>query len=410
MKKTTSLAVVFIAIMLCFSACSSVNDTDKSVGSTALVDDTDNTTSEDEKTNAQERISDVIDDIVPLQNELEGLISDTTSKYLFLVEQDDVDISIIEEYKNAVDDASKVYFDSINAVNNRNTNDSEEFLAELTKLREQVVSETSNIQATQLNIDTYQEQLVDRFITKANELADRGEYSGAIIMLSDSAIYPELMRVKIIETKNVIGEKWIVNTLVRVEDYISAKRYERALEDIEEVLVYFPTDERLLGRKQQIMQDKPVALFELAIVQEDRYGGYIASTGDFYKDEVGDWQKAGEVMTDSFGNLYTGVYQFPTNGRPYYNDDSYAVFNLDRKFKQLNTSIIMRDNSDTDAVSSIHIYVDELLVFARGDITRLTEKIDLELDLTDAKTLKVVASHGNGYSYICLVDAYLQRN
>ncbi|MCL2433242.1 MAG: hypothetical protein FWD16_01815 [Clostridia bacterium] len=293
-------------------------------------------------------ISEIINDIKSLQNDLQETILVMQEQYTQLSEMEDADPLELAKYKDALDSAILVSGIDPENLQYRYSNDSAKARSELEALLSDVSEEKSEL-------GTYQAQLVDLALKKAKAFADKGDYAEALKLLPVSSYYPEVVQKKLETTRKDIGEKWITKTLSRVEELVTEKRYDRAIEDLDEVLVFFPDETRINERKTQIIKDKPVALYELKVVQSSGYDGYAASEGDFYQDEMGDWHSAGKVLTDSYGNFYSGVYYFWVqtgwSGR-----DALAIYNLDKKYTKFSATVMVLDDSHDMGSGSIRIY------------------------------------------------------
>ncbi len=114
-----------------------------------------------------------------------------------------------------------------------------------------------------------------------------------------------------------------------------------------------------------------------------------------------------ELFVDVFGNIHNGKTELRATW-----SDSYALFYLDERFKYFSGCIVPGNYTGKKSVSmTVKFYLDDIEVFSQGNITRNTAQIDFEIDVTNAKVLKILAmdSDYNGAdAYIYVTDSILK--
>lgn len=97
------------------------------------------------------------------------------------------------------------------------------------------------------------------------------------------------------------------------------------------------------------------------------------------------------VQMDAFGGVHRGKQYF--NNSMDTDTESYALYNLDLKYSsfsgKLMTDYIDNITSDNDCNMNVQIYLDDQLAFEQNGIGWNTEPVDVNLDVTNAKTMKI---------------------
>lgn len=109
------------------------------------------------------------------------------------------------------------------------------------------------------------------------------------------------------------------------------------------------------------------------------------------------------LMRDSYGELHNGFLRFATA------DGGYALYNLNQKFVTFNASIVTGSDTSSEAEMSVDIYLDDQLAFSQNGITRQSGRIDISLDVTDKKVMKILTASKDWDwdHYVYLVDDIL---
>ena len=92
------------------------------------------------------------------------------------------------------------------------------------------------------------------------------------------------------------------------------------------------------------------------------------------------------LFSDAFGNLHSASLRMNAY------DDGYAVFNLDNNYTDFTAEIVTGRETNGEAIMNIQCYLDDVLIAEFKDVNRMTEKIPIILDVTNAKVLKIISS------------------
>ena len=100
-----------------------------------------------------------------------------------------------------------------------------------------------------------------------------------------------------------------------------------------------------------------------------------------------DFEQKTCLQKDTFGDLHKGRQYFknPMTSET----ESYALYNLDQKYLSFSGKLIIDEESTTNCNMNVQIYLDDQLAFEQNGIGRTTEPVEVNLDVTNAKTMKI---------------------
>ena len=110
---------------------------------------------------------------------------------------------------------------------------------------------------------------------------------------------------------------------------------------------------------------------------------------------------------DVYGELYSGWYEFNS----YYG--AYAMYNLNKAYETFSGYIFPEHDLGENAVLNVTFYVDDQEVYTVTDIKKLSEAVYFEIDVTDAKTLKIQTSCTNDIwstEYVYVANVKLSKH
>ena len=117
-----------------------------------------------------------------------------------------------------------------------------------------------------------------------------------------------------------------------------------------------------------------------------------------------DFEQKTCIQKDTFGNLHKGRQYFKN---PMSSDtESYALYNLDQKYLSFSGKLIIDEESTTNCNMNVQIYLDDQLAFEQNGIGRTTEPVEVNLDVTNVKVMKIRVVGQAGY--LCVVDDVLK--
>ncbi len=121
------------------------------------------------------------------------------------------------------------------------------------------------------------------------------------------------------------------------------------------------------------------------------YNGW-KDLNDFTVIDSDEYEYKNHLFTDNFGGLHDGVNYFDAS------NDAYALFNLNSSMEKFKGTITTFENTGDGASMSIKIYADDKLVLEKTGVTKRTNNIPFEIDVTGVKVLKIVTSNEGEYS------------
>lgn len=145
--------------------------------------------------------------------------------------------------------------------------------------------------------------------------------------------------------------------------------------------------------------------FEKADKAEDYYewaklsDNVAIDTGRGYEYRVG-------LSKDVMGNLHNGSIQLDASY------DAYVLYNLNAQYVSFTGSLITFPETGNGANMTVSIYADDQKVFSKSGITKQSSAIDVKLDVTGVKVLKIESSNEGEFSYgrVFLVDDILSKH
>ena len=112
-------------------------------------------------------------------------------------------------------------------------------------------------------------------------------------------------------------------------------------------------------------------LREVAVIDSDDFG-------------FGQWVG---VTEDINGKVHRGAQWFDTYGET--DSEVDALYNLDMKYTSFSGNLEIYGDDDNGSNTKVEIYLDDQLVFERSTPGEIYELVDVNLDVTNAKTMKI---------------------
>ena len=91
------------------------------------------------------------------------------------------------------------------------------------------------------------------------------------------------------------------------------------------------------------------------------------------------------LFKDTYGNLHNNDILLNASGK------GYSVYNLNGQYAKFIAQIVCNDDTDSKALITIHIYLDDKLVQEYKDIDKTKEPQIIELDVKDKKIIKITS-------------------
>lgn len=112
-----------------------------------------------------------------------------------------------------------------------------------------------------------------------------------------------------------------------------------------------------------------------------------------------DFEQKTCIQKDTFGNLHKGRQYFKN---PMSSDtETYALYNLNQEYLSFSGKLIIDEESTTNCNMNVQIYLDDQLAFEQNGIGRTTEPVEVNLDVTNVKVMKIRVVGKAGY--LCVV-------
>lgn len=121
------------------------------------------------------------------------------------------------------------------------------------------------------------------------------------------------------------------------------------------------------------------------------------------------FKKKSGYFVDSFGNNYSSALYFEYIG---YSTPTQAIFNLNGKYGTLSGSIVACENTASNSVMRVLIYVDNELCYTSPNIGKTSGKINFNIKVNYGQTLTIKPELVSGYwgdSSLAIVNAQLTK-
>lgn len=169
--------------------------------------------------------------------------------------------------------------------------------------------------------------------------------------------------------------------------------WSEALELLDTYQTQFPDNQSLADTWKDIVKRMPVTLDDLTIVNSENVW-----TLDHSQDE---W----EITCDHWGNIYDVVVNYDCSM------GGFALYDLDGAYTAFSGTLFVPKVTDSGKDMSLSIYLDEELVYYKDGITEETAPFSFELDVTDAKTMRIVTENQGSFSsgYIAFANTNFSK-
>lgn len=253
------------------------------------------------------------------------------------------------------------------------------------------------------NYDTAKDKLVDaidkyreQVLSEAETLAGEGSYQEAMkkikmaleVIPNDTKLQPEYEK---------YSADYVNSILTEVEGLVAEGDYNSGISKINEALKVVGTNEELEAKLEDVQGSKPVALSSLTPIN----GGWTWNEG---------------TPTDSFGNTYSDIANYAVIQGYWIEEDTYSEYRLNGEYKKISFLVGPHADITENGNGKIQIYVDDVLVFCSPEIGRKTDVEYYEIDISNAKYIKIVvsANHNGGTlegwkNCILLMDCLLYK-
>lgn len=195
--------------------------------------------------------------------------------------------------------------------------------------------------------------------------------------------------------KDSAEEKYISSVTAIVDTYLTEENYEAALQEAKIAQANLPGNVEIKEIVSTVEDAMPVDLNKLFLV-------------DSYKYEY----KEGPFI-DSFGNSYDGVHYYTDLYQVNNGKDVCSVYNLDGKYSRFNGSVVASSSTNPNWTYYVYIYVDDILMFSTTDFSKISTKVDFDIDVRGGRLLRISVgkegSTGDFSQEIGIVNAKVKK-
>ncbi len=206
--------------------------------------------------------------------------------------------------------------------------------------------------------DQQTEADISALLETAETKAKTGDYSGAISNLQGAVITDSRITTKLAEYKSGYEKQ----ALEEAEELAKSGKYEEAVAKLNQVTTVLGETNALMKKIAEYQDKFPVFLNDLTPVE-----GSVFSDGGGFPDIYGN------TAENAIGFAKDSEVEYLANGK-------YSVFS---------GTIIAESYFDTKATAKFQVYVDDVLKYEQGSITRKTEPIPFEVDIKQGKFVKL---------------------
>ncbi len=199
--------------------------------------------------------------------------------------------------------------------------------------------------------DTY---IADRDYDSAERILNEGLTN----LNNDSLLNEKLNGLNDVKVKNIVDDAYA---------YTKGGDWDSAVELLEEAQSQYSSNKSIVDAYNDIREKMPITLKNITTVSSDNV--------EIKKD----------VVKDRYGNIYDGAVLY----QGWY-ADAYGLYNLSEKFKTFKATAFVGSEAAKGQNVSIAVYADENLVFFKDAISEESQPLDISVDVTGIKTLRIV--------------------
>ncbi len=216
-------------------------------------------------------------------------------------------------------------------------------------------------------------------LVEAEKYAADGDYPSAIKIIAEAKQVNE-NNVDLISVYNTYCDTYLEVVFISVDSLVAQRKYDEAIAVLDSTEKEIGYNEQLDRKQEEILNSRPITknLTELKLIESSYNYELIPGS-----------------MIDSYGNSYANVGFFEDCGT------HSAKFYTQQKYRSLYGTIAAPDSmasSDIFDVSVVvYIYADNQLIYTSPKISRETKPIEIDLDITNADTITIVAETTSWY-------------
>lgn len=237
-------------------------------------------------------------------------------------------------------------------------------------------------------------QIKEKTLAEAKSLADSGDYLGAL-QIVNQALETVGSDASLSAAATTYEGSYVNSILLKADELITNNSFDSAKAELEGALRVVPNNTELSNKIDYIDSLKPVSLSTLSAIS----GGWTWNTG---------------TPDDPFGNDYSNSsnYVVLTHVYDYGRDVKQAEYRLDGKYERITGQVVPHSSFEEDETAYIQIYADDELLYTSQEIVRKQDPITFDININQAKYLKLVVDLAGYGSNVMLSDVQLvpQKN
>lgn len=219
-----------------------------------------------------------------------------------------------------------------------------------------------------------------------NAVAINADYQSALTELRAAAKqYPNMASIK--DAISEVEDVYTDAVFADVDELVKESKYDEAITLLNDLKGDISSGSRVNNKITEVNNLRPIDLSQVVVIDSKSY----EYTSDLY--------------TDSFGNTY--------DGRHYFNAsyDAYAVYNLEGKYSAFSGTIVANQGTDSDAVMTVAIYLDDDLVYTKTEFTKRTGAVKFSIDVRGVTKLEIRTYPDRSWSNrtLSIVNAKLEK-
>jgi len=149
--------------------------------------------------------------------------------------------------------------------------------------------------------------------------------------------------------------------------------WEGALELIDSYQVEYPDMEELEETRKEVIRQMPISLENLTVINSNHI------------------ETIENAVTDRWGGVYDGAIQFDCSY------DAFGLYNLNAGYSKFSATVFTPKETSSNSNLSFAIYLDEVLIHHVDNITVESEPVVVDIDVSGAITMRIIASRNTGY-------------
>lgn len=238
-----------------------------------------------------------------------------------------------------------------------------------------------------------EEVLYQQVIAACEDLAEQGDYQGAVAYLRTCGL--DLEDSETAELMEQYLQLAVDDVLRAASACAEVGNYREAAQHLLHGMEWCDS-EALQERLDSYRPYLTMPMVSCAVLDNSNLPGKTSDVS------VGNWR-------DIHGIDHPDALRFWVVSKSGYNNTEYIVYHLNGNFATLSGQIVSDSDSDADSNSVIMVYLDDVLVYTSPEITMSSAAVPFTIDVGDAETMRIVCTTDSASFHYCIVDAALSE-